>query len=211
MCSTQRRSCWAGRACVYVLQCEKHRNETHWRHPVRHLRRPRLPVVRLQLVRFPSSRISHFRFSPPIEYSISYTPFFTSPLSRDCVKWIDFLGGPMLACGNYAAVGKESGTTRSSGGVRALPKLLRFTTHHLTGAAPQVSRKPLFAVWVPWPQRELLLELFTPLLTKKPTPLDNPQSKRSAQITGQVPCRISHKSTNAKSLATEVDPRGVTG
>ena len=90
MCSTQRRSCWAGRACVYVLQCEKHRNETHWRHPVRHLRRPRLRVVRLQLVRFPSSRISHFRFSPPIEYSISYTPFSQVPCLAIALSGLTF-------------------------------------------------------------------------------------------------------------------------
>jgi ribosomal protein L28 len=65
MCSKQRRTCWAGRACVYVSQCEKHRNETHWRHPVHHLRRPRLPVVRLQLVRSPSSHILISASAPP--------------------------------------------------------------------------------------------------------------------------------------------------
>jgi ribosomal protein L28 len=65
MCSELRRTCWAGRACVYVSQCEKHRNETHWRHPVHHLRRPRLPVVRLQLVRSPSSRILISASAPP--------------------------------------------------------------------------------------------------------------------------------------------------
>ena len=62
MCSTQRRTCWVGRVCVYVSQYEKRRNETHWRHPVLHLRRPR-PVRLQKLVRSPTPLV--FLISAP--------------------------------------------------------------------------------------------------------------------------------------------------
>jgi hypothetical protein len=132
-----------------------------------------------------SSSHSHFRSSSPIDidYSISYTAFTSrcyvpkTPFSLGCVSRLTSRGGAKMVCHHTAMVGKNA-----PGRARA-PEAASFH-NRLTGAA--AIPKPLFAVWVPWPPRELL-ELFTPIVTKGPRQ-SKVKGQRSARITGQVPC-----------------------
>jgi hypothetical protein len=76
----------------------------------------------------------------------------------------------MLACVNCTAVGQNTEICARRARDPEAHCIVRSFHHRLTGAAPQVSRKPLFACMGPvgGPQRELLIEPFTPIFTKGP-------------------------------------------